>query len=176
MTSKQFAMAWAVVTVAALFLIACNPMVAEPEMLGPGVERGPSCCEKIAFVSDREGNKDIYVMDSDGSNVVRLTHDSADDYSPEWSPDGSRIMFLSDRYDRTELYVLNADGSNVSLLVSDFSGSRSLVWSPDGKRIAFYGQPGGNPDIYVVNVDSSGIIRLTDHPQVDVLPSWSPDA
>ena len=118
-TSKQFTLSWVVAAVAALFLTACNSIVAEPEMPGPGVGRARNCCEKIAFVSDREGNRDIYVMDTDGSNGVRLTDHSADDYSPAWSPDGSRIMFLSDRdyhFDQTGLYVMNADGSNVSRL------------------------------------------------------------
>ena len=123
MTGKQLTLSWVVAAVAALLLTACSPIVAEPEMWGSGEGRARNCCEKIAFVSDREGNKDIYVMDPDGSNVVRLTDHSADDYSPDWSPDGSRIMFLSARYDRTGLYVMNADGSNISYLVSDATGS-----------------------------------------------------
>ena len=63
--------------VAVLLLTACSPIVAEPEMWGSGLGRARNCCEKIAFVSDREGNKDIYVVDPDGSNVVRITDNPA---------------------------------------------------------------------------------------------------
>ena len=176
MTFKRSNPAWSMAMIAALFVTACNPILTESKMPDPGVESAYNCCEKIAFVSDREGNKDIYIMDTDGSNVARLTDNSADDYSPYWSPGGNRIMFLSDRNDRTGLYVMNADGSNVTLLLGDAGGSGSFRWSPDGKRIAYYGQPGGNVDIYVMNADGSSVSRLTDHPKVDLPSSWSPDA
>ena len=52
---------------------------------------------QIAFVSKRDGNFEIYVMDADGGNQRRLTNNRADDWSPSWSPDGKRIAFISDR-------------------------------------------------------------------------------
>lgn len=67
---------------------------------------------KIAFVTHRDGNKEIYVMDVDGSNQRRLTTDPAEDSSPTWSPDSSRIAFVTDRDGNKEIYVMNADGSN----------------------------------------------------------------
>lgn len=73
MTSKRSNPAWSMAMIAALFVTACNPILTESKMPDPGVESAYNCCEKIAFVSDREGNKDIYIMDTDGSNVARLT-------------------------------------------------------------------------------------------------------
>jgi TolB protein len=64
---------------------------------------------RIAFVSDRDGNRDIYAMDPDGGNVTRLTDDPADDSSPSWSPDGTQIAFVSDRDGQPALYVTAAD-------------------------------------------------------------------
>ena len=71
---------------------------------------------EIVFASDRDGDYDIYVMNSDGSDVRQLTNNDAYDGYPVWSPDGSKIAFLSSRDNRDNqwsLYVMDADGSNV---------------------------------------------------------------
>src|ERR1700752_4364492 len=49
---------------------------------------------KIAFTSDRDGNREIYVMNADGSNQLRLTNNALSDDHPTWSPDGSKIAFV----------------------------------------------------------------------------------
>ncbi len=68
---------------------------------------------KIVFVSDRDGNAEIYSCNPDGSNISRLTNNAAMDDEPAWSPDGSHIAFVSDRTGHREIYIMNADGSNV---------------------------------------------------------------
>jgi hypothetical protein len=67
---------------------------------------------KIAFVSDRDGNREIYSCSGDGSNITRLTNDPGFDEYPTWSPSGSQIAFISDRSGSPELYIMNADSSN----------------------------------------------------------------
>lgn len=67
---------------------------------------------KIAFCSDRHGNKDIYIMNVDGSNETRLTSNSANDYLPVWSTDGTKIAFVSDRTGNWDIYVMNTKGTN----------------------------------------------------------------
>ena len=76
----------------------------------------------IAFASDRDGNWDIYAMNSDGSGLVRLTNNSADDYDPSWSPDGRRIAFHSYRDGNWEIYAMNADGSGLVRLTNNSAG------------------------------------------------------
>ncbi|HDR3891062.1 TPA: PD40 domain-containing protein, partial [Bacillus cereus] len=66
---------------------------------------------KIAFVSNRDANPEIYVMNPDGSNQTRLTNNPAGDFEPSWSPDGQKITFTSNRDGNPEIYVMNADGS-----------------------------------------------------------------
>ena len=69
--------------------------------------------QRIAFCHDVvAGNSEIYVMDADGSNQTRLTYSLRNDYTPDWSPDGSKIVFCSYRNNNWDVYVMNPDGSN----------------------------------------------------------------
>ncbi len=130
---------------------------------------------RIAFASDRDGNREIYVMNADGFGVTRLTVNDAIDSSPAWSPDGRRIAFHSTRDGNWEVYVMNADGSGVTRLTNNDARDWHPEWSPDGRSIVFDSNRDGNLDIYGVNADGSGLTRLTVHGADDFSPAWSPD-
>ena len=71
----------------------------------------PPETEKIVFVSKRDGNAEIYIMNPDGSEQVNLTQHPAEDYDPAWSPNGKHIVFTSDRTEGVfDLYLMNPDG------------------------------------------------------------------
>lgn len=103
---------------------------------------------EIAFVSDRDGDDEIYIMsindnmDTDGNTPIQLTdNEGIDDHSPSWSPDGTKIVFVSDRDGRDNLYILNVETREVmpvpvSENVINFPYS-DPAWSPDDTRIAF---------------------------------------
>jgi len=129
---------------------------------------------KIAFTSDRYGNLEIYVMNADGTNQVRLTNNLAADDYPTWSPDGTKIAFVSQRPSGGyAIYRMNGDGTNrVEITpINVEASSSSMSWSPDGQRIVF----DDNSDIFVVNVDGGNRQNLTNGPEWDSGPSWSPD-
>ncbi len=141
---------------------------------------------KVVFVSQRDGNSEVYRMNADGSDVRNLTnHPAPDDLfgasvdtpvSP-WSPDGGKIVFRSDRYGQGDLFVMNADGSSV-LRLTDLPGSVVFQgWSPDGERIAFcsFG-PGGqdNWDVFVKTLGTLEVVNVTDHPAEDRFAAWLP--
>ena len=128
----------------------------------------------IAFTSGRNGDfGEIYVMEDDGSNVVRLTNHSAWDDHPTWSPSGGRIAFSSG----AEIYTMDADGSNVVQLTNHSATDWFPAWSPDGDRIAFTSWRDGNGEIYVMDADGSTVVRLTNHSAEYEYrePAWSPD-
>ena len=107
---------------------------------------------QIIFLSHRNGNPEIYVMDTDGGNQRRLTNNRGRDFSPSWSPNGKRIAFMSDRdghvhakhgWSTYEIYVMDADGGNQQNITNDRNDDRNPSWSPDGKRIVFTSERDG---------------------------------
>ena len=141
---------------------------------------------QIVFVSDRNGNNEIYVMDIDGKNSRNLTNNRDKDYSPSWSPDGERIAFSSRRDGNfrnkfgltDEIYVMDVDGGNQRRLTNNRGWDWYPSWSPDGERIAFASDRRGdfvNFEIYVMDADGGNPRRLTENRHEDSSPSWSPD-
>ncbi|RJQ39928.1 MAG: DUF5050 domain-containing protein [Dehalococcoidia bacterium] len=129
---------------------------------------------KIAFQSWENDLPEIYMMDADGSNLVRLTDNSAYDDYPAWSPDGSKIVFVSDRDGNNEIYVMNADGSNQRRLTNSPESDTFPVWSPDGTKILFQSDRSGR-GIYVMNSDGTSVSKLTANSYSTNHPSWSSD-
>lgn len=147
-------------------------------LLSPPVPQ--SGASKIVFASDREGIMQIYVMNSNGSGLVRLTYSGANDSFPRWSPNGTKILFQSDR-DHPEtgcndIYVMNSDGSGVTRLTTDANDDSMASWSPDGSKIVFQSfRNGVNYQVYSMNADGSGQVCLTNTSSNDGEPSWSPN-
>jgi Tol biopolymer transport system component len=130
----------------------------------------PGANGKIAFQSFRDGNHEIYVMNPDGSDPVRLTSTTPFDGAPAWSADGTRIVFAS----VFGIQVMNADGSGrFSVTTNPFDSEPT--WSPDGAKIAFTSDDAESANIHVVNLDGSGEVSITDDSADDFNPAWSPD-
>lgn len=135
---------------------------------------------KIAFASNRDGTAQLYSMNTDGSGTLRLTNDAANDESPRWSPNGSRIVFQSDRDNvfsgMADVYVMNADGSGQTRLTSAANDDSAPVWSPDGSKIACQtARSGVSYQVYTMNSDGSGQVNISNNASNDKQPSWSPD-
>lgn len=129
---------------------------------------------RVAFVSNTNGNMDIYVLDIVTHNVTRVTDAPEKDAAPSWSPDGTRLVFESFRDGNFEIYMVNADGSNPIRLTNDPAGDSSPVWSPVANEIAFVSNRFGNSDILLLT-PNGGLSTLTTNSAPDSAPSWSPD-
>lgn len=129
----------------------------------------------IAFITNRDGNVEIYRMNADGSNEVRLTDTSTDEGAFDWSPDGAKIVFVSQRDGNSEIYVMNADGSNQTRLTTTSALEDRPQWSPNGTNILFFSERDGENALYSMNMDGSYQIRLTTLPVPISRPRYSPD-
>jgi Tol biopolymer transport system component len=129
----------------------------------------------IVFSSERDGDHDIYIMNSDGTDERPLTDTSSHETQPRWSPDGSRIAYVMGG----QIYVMNGDGTGQTRISSGLFDDQAPSWSPDGSKIVFFSDRDANPDftpdIYVMGADGSGEIALTSNTTIDYFPSWSSD-
>jgi Tol biopolymer transport system component len=144
------------------------------------VERGEGAgaVGMLAFVSERDGNCEIYVINADGTGLLRLTDAPGFDGDPAWSPDGKRIAFASDRGGSSDrdIYVMDADGSNV-VRRTDGGGNGYPAWSPDGKNIVFSSVRSGQLGLYIMSVDGdwANPRAVASHMKWTTQAAWSPD-
>lgn len=125
---------------------------------------------KIVFTSTRDGNKEIYTMNPDGSQQVRLTHNLADDLYPTWSPTGEQILFVSNRHGLPDLYLMEADGKSERRVFSKSARREDPTWSADEKQIAFERWDRDGLAIYIATMDTKTEERVA----AGIDPAWSP--
>jgi len=133
---------------------------------------------KIAFISDRTGFDQVWVMDGNGANPEQLTTDpTAKGQLPDWSPDGSKIAYADSLTGTSDIYVMNADGSDQTRLTTSPDVEFGAAWSPDGTQIAYVRFVNGDPaqrTVFVMNADGSGQHAVHPGPGFQVVPGWQP--
>jgi Tol biopolymer transport system component len=106
----------------------------------------------IAFTSNRDGNREIYVVAADGTGVLRLTNNKAYDDQPSLTPDGTQVVFCSNRDGNTELYVVGVDGKNLKRLTNTNYPEGDPSFAPDGQSILYTSMVEGDKDIWRYNL------------------------
>jgi TolB protein len=129
----------------------------------------------IAFYSDRDGFKEIFVMDYDGHDQRRLTAHKSISMSPSWSGQGDAVAYVSFFAERgPAVYLADVASGRKSPVVTDGTLNASPSFSPDGRRIAFARALGANIEVFVCDRDGSNVRRLTNSGGIDTNPAWSP--
>lgn len=133
----------------------------------------------IAFSSTISGKHDVYVIESDGTGLTRLTRSPRFDDHPAWSPDGSRIAFHSHSGDlwTSSVWVMNADGSDKTRLTEYPLAGAWPTWSPNGTAITFtnFAPGSGDAHVYVMRADGSDPRGITEGEDSDLFPTWASD-
>ena len=128
----------------------------------------------LAFVSDRNGNADLWSMPVAGGEMQQLTTDPAGDWAPRWSPNGRVLAFQSARSGNRDVWVLPRDG-RARQITTHPAQEHLPSWSPDGLEIVFSSERSGNADVWIVSLEDGEPRALTQHPGEDATAEFSPD-
>jgi TolB protein len=135
--------------------------------------------KKLALVLSKSGTPDIYTMDADGANLVRLTRTIGNlSTCPVWSPDGRRIAYVSSAAGGPQLYVMQADGSGQRQLLKGYRQMSSLDWSPAARtadRIVFSALEGGRYQLFAADLGDNVVKQLTFDAANHQDPNFAPD-
>jgi TolB protein len=130
---------------------------------------------KIAFVSKRTGNKEIYLMDYDGRNVRQVTKNKSINLNPDFYPNGREIIYTSYQRRNPDLYRREIYSGTETKVSSQRGLNVTAAVAPSGDRIALAMSKDGHSQIYLINTQGKQLARLTSNYALDVSPAWSHD-
>jgi Tol biopolymer transport system component len=131
--------------------------------------------KRVAFISDRDGNREIYLVNLDGTGLRRLTFTPAPELWPSWSADGKWLAFDSERDGNREIYTLEIASGNTIRVTNNLAVDGGPAWSSDGQRLVFHSDRDGNHEIYTMDRAGGNLTRLTYDTADDWAPAWSPN-
>ncbi len=147
--------------------------------LGPRAAELPEKPARIAFMSNRDTNFEIYIMDRDGQNVTRVTDGTeVNKLLPAWSSRARTIAYLEENSGSQEfsIYLDNDSGSNKRVLTDEIRVPPGPVyWSPTGEWLALGVGRGEDAEVYVVNANGEQVVNVSNSPGEDLFGGWSPD-
>jgi len=141
-------------------------------------QRGVSDTE-LAFVSNRGGSKEIWVMDADGASPRAATRNRSLSSFPDWDPAGNAVVYTSYRHrNRPSLFLVARGPNSPGRILAGLNGGKPIyrgVFDRSGRRLAVVMSADGNTELYSVERSGGALRRLTRNRSIDVSPSWSPD-
>lgn len=125
----------------------------------------------ISFASSRAGERQLFVMNADGSNIRQVTDLNNMGGRNTWSPDATKLAFYRGPQGDRNIFIINVDGTGLERL-TDGGDNLGPSWSPDGNWIVFTSFRDGNNELYIIHPDGTGLTRLTNSPISDWQPRW----
>jgi TolB protein len=144
-----------------------------------GCSMMPAGDSGIVYVSDMEGGRDIYVVDSETGETTRLTNNGGPDEDPRWSPDKQQIAYVTRESGDKEINVINREGQDVKRLTNSPGLDESPRWHPEQETLAYVSEVeeenGGGSEIYSIALENGKIDQVTFDGPAEELGDWSPD-
>ena len=129
---------------------------------------------KLAFVSNRKGSPQLYVMPSSGGEPTRLTFQGNYNQTPDWSPRGDLIAFTArDERSVFDLFTIAVEGGKMTRLTEKLANNEEPTFAPNGRLVAFISARNGGSDLYVMGIDGSNPRQLTRGALITT-PAWGP--
>jgi TolB protein len=133
----------------------------------------------IALTLSKDGNSEIYLIDTSGNIKARLTNNAAIDGSASWSPGGNQLAFVSNRAGGPQVFRMSSAGAGAARMTKKGEYNQTPDWSPGegdyGQWIAYAGRDGSHFDIFALNVKTGKLKRLTQGGGRNTDPTYSPD-
>jgi len=138
------------------------------------LQHGHQTGKKLAFVSNRSGSPQIFIMDSEGKKQ-KINIEGYYNSSPCWSPDGTRIAYAGSSNGQFQIFTIGENGDNLMQLTFEAGGGESPSWSPDGRYLVFSSKKNGQGRICVINSNGLSLRVLPGINGVKTYqsPSWS---
>jgi len=130
---------------------------------------------KIVFTSDRDGNPEIYLMDADGGNALRLTNNKAYDDQPSLAPKGDLVVFVSNRDGNNDLYLMDTEGKNIKRLTRTDYSEMDPRFTPDGEAVTFTTMAKGDKDVAMINLATGEVETLVGDEGDQFMATLAPD-
>jgi TolB protein len=130
---------------------------------------------QVVAAIESAGNTNLYLMDSNGTEIRELTHTGGINVSPNFSADGQTLAFTSDRSGTPQIYTMGLAGGAATRITYTGNYNTTPAISPKGDTIAYQSREGGRFDIFSIPIGGGTGTMLTDGRGTNESPSWSPD-
>jgi len=136
---------------------------------------GASGGDQITYVSEIDGDAEIYIIDPESGESMALTDNGSSDFAPVWSPDGKQVAYVSGEAGDLEINVVDRKGEVINRLTNIPGDDEAPLWSPDGQSLAFISNQDDNAEVYLMGAEGGRPTRITSKSADDRMGDWSPD-
>ena len=143
----------------------------------PAIDTSPTwspSSRQIAFISDRTGRPQLWLMDADGSDLRQLVSEGGHCDSPSWAPDGRHIIYSwqAPKRWKHDIYIVDVASGKIFQLTSGTGSNEHPDWSPDGRHIVFQSTRTGSKQLFIMNADGKSRRQITAY-GINESPAWS---